>query len=206
MSRRSYLDKDWESARKHAADAFKHHQVTKEADNRWLFARPNTGIYHMRVLAAPRMVMCYGDIGSLIMIPSDGDGFHWLASVLAGHGTYDPCYIAEKVPREMCITDFSMERVRECVKRLRADIDEHFPDGPQTPGYANHCSFVASLEEHSEFESAWEFYDAVYRLVGRFHVNNIVDEGPPAVEGLTQHFFFQLEAFRYFFMRFPEAT
>ena len=210
MSRRSYLQKDWNLARRQAVEAFKNHVVTKEGEGRWLFAKPDTGIYHMRVLQGPRMIMCYGDIGSLIMIPSDNNAFNWLSGCLSHHGSYDPCYIAEKVPHEVSITDFSHDRVKARIAELRevaAGYAESFKasaDDYDLTASQAYSGLASTLEDYGEFESASEFYDSFYRAVRHFKLS--YDDGPPSVEGLTHQFFFQLEAFRYFFMRFNEQA
>ena len=61
-----------------AEDAFKDHVLAKEGDGRWYCGKPDTGIYSFRVISAPRCIFLYGDLGDLVLQPSDRDALAWL--------------------------------------------------------------------------------------------------------------------------------
>jgi hypothetical protein len=71
-----------------ADEAFVDHVVREEGEGRWFCGRPGTGMYHFRVITAPRCVMLYGDIGEAIFICPESDGFEWLLTSINGGRDY----------------------------------------------------------------------------------------------------------------------
>lgn len=123
MSRAAYVRDMRDSVLRQDGDTFSRHVITQEGEGRWLFARPKTGMYHFRVIAAPGAVIVYGDIEDIILTPSDRDALHWLKSVLRGPpGQYDLSYVAEKVRGRKDIVEFQPRLLEEWAENEREAI------------------------------------------------------------------------------------
>lgn len=78
---------------KFAADAFHEHTLTEEAPQRWLCAKPGTGIYAFRVCLVPGAILVYGDIGDMLLVRFGGAGLDWLRGAVRSRD-----YLLGKVP------------------------------------------------------------------------------------------------------------
>lgn len=186
MSRAPYVDSIRAKAEVDARANFANHRVVAEGDGRWYFGAPGTGHFSFRVIAAPRMVMMYGDAGELILIPSDTDALRWLRSVLSsGPGKYDVQYIAEKVPADLRVTAFQPELVREYFNDLASELNEGTSE--------RRAEAIGSFFDYysdDDFKTAEELYEALS--------SSRLNDEYPNVCGLTWHFFHRvagLEAF-----------
>lgn len=65
-----------------ASESFADHIITCEQSDlpvrMWYCGRKNTGIYSYRIVAAPRMILVYGDVGDYMLQASDYDLIPWL--------------------------------------------------------------------------------------------------------------------------------
>lgn len=65
-----------------AKESFKDHKLHQEGPGRWFCARPGTGIYSFHVACFNGCVVLYGDVGELILRPSDRDSLAWLRGAI----------------------------------------------------------------------------------------------------------------------------
>lgn len=61
-----------------AAQAFEQHKLKNEGEGRWYCGRSGSGMYHFRLIAAPRCIFIYGDIGQAVLLCSEADSVKWL--------------------------------------------------------------------------------------------------------------------------------
>jgi len=81
----------------------------------WLCHRPGTGMYHFRVVAAPGMLLVYGDVGDYMLQNHDYDMVKWLV----GGAVNSPDYLIQKFVRK---TKIFFEDEAEAL--LQSHIDE----------------------------------------------------------------------------------
>ena len=81
---------------RYAVDAFADHilkpEQTEGPVRMWLCHKPETGIYHFRVVAAPGMIAVYGDVGENILRAYDIDLVPWLRGSVKS-----PDYLISKI-------------------------------------------------------------------------------------------------------------
>lgn len=199
MSRVAYVQSERASILKINRDTFSRHVVTPEGEGRWLFAAPDTGMFHFRVIAAPRAVIVYGDIDDIILVPSDRDALRWLRSVLRGdRGVYDLSYVAEKVRGRDSITEFKPRLLEEWVAERRREIEEQITDEK-----ANDEPDEEAIEAAEERLSALDDLNLDPGSVDLAHAEiaelGDVDEYPD-LRGLTHAFMLQVYGLQCFCM------
>ncbi len=206
MSRNHYLEDDLKHAQERAPIAFANHVVTKEGEGRWHFGKPGTGIYHGRIITAPGTLILFGDLGELMFRPSSKDALGWLRDCLTASGSkvYSVGYVAEKVPHDIKITEFQKEAVAERIQQLRDSVNDYKDHEGYEEHVKNIVAFADDLASHSEWESAYQFYDYFYFRSAHHKVWH--DDGPPDVEPLSFSFLFKVEFLRYFLMRINEPV
>ena len=86
----------WEKEKSRMMKTFENHVLTtiEEYNNgrgEFLFARPDSGTYSMRVIFRPHTIIVYGDIRPCVILRQHGIDLPWLRG-----SVNDPCYLMEK--------------------------------------------------------------------------------------------------------------
>lgn len=172
----TYVKSIREDAERNARQSFGEHILVPAGDDRWWFRRKNEWVpYGFGIIAAPRLVVMYGDAGELMFEPSDRNALSWLRSV-TNYDNYDVCYIASKVPLVMRkgIVEFQSELVERYAEHVQEEINE---------GYGSK-QLLEDLKDDGPWDNAHDFYEWL----------NNHDDRPdefPDVEGLSYHFLHQ---------------
>ena len=110
-----------------AKEAFKDHKLHQEGPGRWFCAKPGTGIYSFHVACFNGCVVLYGDVGELILRPSDKDSLAWLCDAIDSMD-----YVLGKAPNPWPEREFlkgEMEReLSEMGGELAGKVKECFED------------------------------------------------------------------------------
>ena len=210
----TYLEKVREDAAEHASSAFREHSITIEGEGRYYFGKPFEGAYHTRIVTAPGALIMFGDVGELILMPSDKDALGWLRMVTK-RKNYDLSYIASKVSGDMkdSISRYHPDLVRrwldweeeqeicvDCNGSKLASYEvcatcngEKFYDMRTVNvirGMRKTFTGVLTYESTSSSAYAW-WYEAM-------NAASLSTDDPPNFNGLTYHFMFQVEMLRHF--------
>lgn len=172
---------------------FANHIIKREQGppfSSWLCKKPDTNNYWFRVIAGHNLIVFTGDIGDLIVEPYCSDALAWMHGALRS-----PSYFAEKIVRNMEITQFDEKLVKRALEYEREQLMAYDEDDKPD----NWDEMLESLEdlEERDFSNEHEFYEAFYN--SELYVDEM-----PSVTGLSDMFYVGLCALRWFCLRNPE--
>ena len=183
----TFTEERLKHARETAEADFAKHRITREGDGRFYCGKPGTGICHFRVIFAPRAIFLYGDIGELVLIPSDVDSFAW-AHGLRSNGEVG--YPLGKIPaplnnsarefcRELAVEVVAQEVADDNINAAQAEtLLDAAAEGPDA--WAREWSEIAHDREWPGAE--WWTWRALYTLEAlRWFVRNVEALAPAAV-------------------------
>lgn len=112
-----------EDCEKRAREVFKDHKIQREDRHQWYVGRiGRTTAYHYRLIFSPRSVYLYGDIGTLVLIPSESDSFKWLKATFENEKQIPYDYILGKSPEEYHTKVFLMKEAYSWIKNQRNSL------------------------------------------------------------------------------------
>jgi len=187
MGRRTERPWAHKKIRQMAEEAFGKHVIKREQDgpfSSWLCRRPNESTYWFRVIAGHNLIVFSGDLDELIAVPYTSNALGWMHGALGSI-----CYFAEKVPSHIRIEQFDKKLVKRALDNEKENLEQE--DDKTTDSWKERVEDLAGLVDR-DFDHEAFYSSSLY-----------VDE-MPSVTGLSDGFYWTLEALRWFCLQKPE--